>query len=60
MYIYIYFSSWNFFNFFAFDTQSLVYVFQTHPSQSCFMSSIDLHTQYSYQVLNEIWGAFCL
>ncbi|XP_050204453.1 AMSH-like ubiquitin thioesterase 2 isoform X2 [Mercurialis annua] len=24
----------------------------THPSQSCFMSSIDLHTQYSYQ---ELW-----
>ena len=23
---------------------------QTHPSQSCFMSSIDLHTQYPYQV----------
>ncbi|KAI3871293.1 hypothetical protein MKX03_017538 [Papaver bracteatum] len=25
--------------------------FQTHPSQTCFMSSIDLHTQYSYQVM---------
>ncbi|XP_021727031.1 AMSH-like ubiquitin thioesterase 2 [Chenopodium quinoa] len=23
----------------------------THPSQSCFMSSIDLHTQYPYQVM---------
>ncbi|GAB4839799.1 AMSH-like ubiquitin thioesterase 2 [Ancistrocladus abbreviatus] len=23
----------------------------THPSQRCFMSSIDLHTQYSYQVM---------
>lgn len=23
----------------------------THPSQSCFMSSIDLHTQFSYQVM---------
>ncbi|XP_072965257.1 AMSH-like ubiquitin thioesterase 1 isoform X1 [Typha angustifolia] len=23
----------------------------THPTQSCFMSSIDLHTHYSYQVL---------
>ncbi|XP_020539046.1 AMSH-like ubiquitin thioesterase 2 [Jatropha curcas] len=23
----------------------------THPSQGCFMSSIDLHTQYSYQVM---------
>ncbi|XP_031260740.1 AMSH-like ubiquitin thioesterase 2 isoform X3 [Pistacia vera] len=23
----------------------------THPSQSCFMSSIDLHTHYSYQVM---------
>ncbi|XP_044480711.1 AMSH-like ubiquitin thioesterase 2 isoform X2 [Mangifera indica] len=26
-------------------------VFQTHPSQSCFMSSVDLHTQYSYQAM---------
>lgn len=26
---------------------------QTHPSQSCFMSSIDLHTQYSYQVRDD-------
>lgn len=25
-------------------------IFQTHPSQSCFMSSVDLHTHYSYQV----------
>lgn len=24
---------------------------QTHPSQGCFMSSVDLHTHYSYQVL---------
>uniref|UniRef100_A0A0A9H9Z1 MPN domain-containing protein n=1 Tax=Arundo donax TaxID=35708 RepID=A0A0A9H9Z1_ARUDO len=23
----------------------------THPSQTCFLSSIDLHTQYSYQVI---------
>ncbi|KAL3501182.1 hypothetical protein ACH5RR_035631 [Cinchona calisaya] len=23
----------------------------THPSQNCFMSSVDLHTQYSYQVM---------
>ncbi|KAJ4781746.1 AMSH-like ubiquitin thioesterase 1 [Rhynchospora pubera] len=23
----------------------------THPTQSCFMSSIDIHTQYSYQVM---------
>ncbi|CAK9180040.1 unnamed protein product [Ilex paraguariensis] len=23
----------------------------THPSQSCFMSSIDVHTQYSYQMM---------
>ncbi|KAL8519071.1 hypothetical protein ACS0TY_010133 [Phlomoides rotata] len=23
----------------------------THPSQSCFMSSIDLHTQYTYQLM---------
>lgn len=26
---------------------------QTHPSQSCFMSSVDLHTHYSYQVTNQ-------
>ncbi|XP_058193182.1 AMSH-like ubiquitin thioesterase 2 isoform X4 [Rhododendron vialii] len=25
----------------------------THPSQSCFMSSVDLHTQFSYQVEKE-------
>ncbi|RVW47330.1 AMSH-like ubiquitin thioesterase 2 [Vitis vinifera] len=30
--------------------------FQTHPSQSCFMSSIDLHTQYSYQVIDSLKG----
>lgn len=24
---------------------------QTHPSQGCFMSSVDLHTHYSYQVV---------
>ncbi|XP_020966137.1 AMSH-like ubiquitin thioesterase 3 [Arachis ipaensis] len=23
----------------------------THPSQTCFMSSVDLHTHYSYQVI---------
>ncbi|KAJ8630692.1 hypothetical protein MRB53_024015 [Persea americana] len=23
----------------------------THPTQSCFMSSIDLHTHYSYQIM---------
>ncbi|KAF7829358.1 AMSH-like ubiquitin thioesterase 2 isoform X2 [Senna tora] len=23
----------------------------THPSQNCFMSSVDLHTQYSYQIM---------
>ncbi|OAY34538.1 AMSH-like ubiquitin thioesterase 2 isoform X2 [Manihot esculenta] len=35
------------------NEQSLVPVgwIHTHPSQSCFMSSIDLHTQYSYQVM---------
>lgn len=45
----------------------------THPSQSCFMSSIDLHTQNSYQLMlpeaiaivcapkhNPDWGAFRL
>uniref|UniRef100_R7W3A6 MPN domain-containing protein n=1 Tax=Aegilops tauschii TaxID=37682 RepID=R7W3A6_AEGTA len=25
--------------------------FQTHPTQSCFLSSIDLHNHYSYQVM---------
>ncbi|KAF8394639.1 hypothetical protein HHK36_020853 [Tetracentron sinense] len=25
--------------------------FQTHPSQTCFMSSVDLHTHYSYQIM---------
>ena len=24
---------------------------QTHPSQTAFMSSVDLHTHYSYQVM---------
>lgn len=27
--------------------------FQTHPTQSCFMSSVDVHTHYSYQVTVE-------
>uniref|UniRef100_A0A2P2MGA5 MPN domain-containing protein n=1 Tax=Rhizophora mucronata TaxID=61149 RepID=A0A2P2MGA5_RHIMU len=27
----------------------------THPSQTCFMSSVDLHTHYSYQVMMEYW-----
>lgn len=31
----------------------LLHLFQTHPSQTCFLSSIDLHTQYSYQVIKE-------
>eukprot|EP00271_Cylindrocystis_brebissonii_P021167 TRINITY_DN7423_c0_g1_i1.p1 TRINITY_DN7423_c0_g1~~TRINITY_DN7423_c0_g1_i1.p1 ORF type:complete len:536 (-),score=65.39 TRINITY_DN7423_c0_g1_i1:206-1813(-) len=39
-----------------FDAQDKRGLFQlgwihTHPSQSCFMSSIDLHTHYSYQVM---------
>ncbi|KAH7685947.1 Ubiquitinyl hydrolase 1 protein [Dioscorea alata] len=35
------------------DQQSLFSVgwIHTHPSQTCFLSSIDLHTQYSYQVM---------
>ncbi|WCJ38441.1 AMSH-like ubiquitin thioesterase 2 [Euphorbia peplus] len=35
------------------NEQSLLPVgwIHTHPSQSCFMSSVDLHTQYSYQVM---------
>lgn len=28
--------------------------FQTHPSQSCFMSSVDLHTHYSCQVIDSV------
>jgi STAM-binding protein len=39
-----------------FDSQDKRGLFQlgwihTHPSQTCFMSSIDLHTHYSYQVM---------
>jgi len=39
-----------------FDTQDQRGLFQlgwihTHPSQTCFMSSIDLHTHYSYQIM---------
>ncbi|XP_056165429.1 AMSH-like ubiquitin thioesterase 2 isoform X4 [Syzygium oleosum] len=33
------------------ETCGILGAFLTHPSQSCFMSSIDLHTQYSYQVM---------
>ncbi|KAG1346897.1 AMSH-like ubiquitin thioesterase 2 [Cocos nucifera] len=35
------------------DEQSLLPAgwIHTHPSQTCFLSSIDLHTQYSYQVM---------
>ncbi|KAK3440473.1 hypothetical protein EUGRSUZ_B00736 [Eucalyptus grandis] len=35
------------------DKQSLFPLgwIHTHPSQSCFMSSIDLHTHYSYQIM---------
>ncbi|KAG6516524.1 hypothetical protein ZIOFF_026989 [Zingiber officinale] len=32
-------------------TNFLLYNFQTHPTQSCFMSSIDVHTHYSYQIM---------
>ncbi|XP_068659114.1 AMSH-like ubiquitin thioesterase 3 [Aristolochia californica] len=39
-----------------FDVQDKLSLFQigwihTHPTQTCFMSSIDLHTHYSYQVM---------
>ncbi|CAM6048771.1 unnamed protein product [Sphagnum compactum] len=39
-----------------FDSQDKRGLFQlgwihTHPSQTCFMSSIDLHTHYSYQIM---------
>lgn len=35
------------------DTRSLFQLgwIHTHPSQSCFMSSVDLHTHYSYQIM---------
>ncbi|XP_061356987.1 AMSH-like ubiquitin thioesterase 2 isoform X4 [Gastrolobium bilobum] len=33
------------------ETCGILGAFLTHPSQSCFMSSVDLHTQYSYQVM---------
>nr|XP_027192616.1 AMSH-like ubiquitin thioesterase 3 isoform X2 [Cicer arietinum] len=26
-------------------------IYETHPSQTCFMSSVDLHTHYSYQIM---------
>jgi STAM-binding protein len=28
----------------------------THPTQSCFLSSIDVHTQYGYQVRRRCFG----
>ncbi|XP_041025792.1 AMSH-like ubiquitin thioesterase 3 [Juglans microcarpa x Juglans regia] len=39
-----------------FEVQDKLSLFQlgwihTHPSQTCFMSSVDLHTHYSYQVM---------
>ncbi|KAL2666750.1 hypothetical protein AAZV13_01G028300 [Glycine max] len=33
------------------ETCGILGAYLTHPSQSCFMSSVDLHTQYSYQVM---------
>ena len=30
-----------------------IYLFQTHPSQTSFMSSVDLHTHCSYQLMLE-------
>jgi len=33
------------------DLTYLSFDFKTHPSQTCFMSSVDLHTHYSYQVI---------
>ncbi|XP_057949927.1 AMSH-like ubiquitin thioesterase 2 isoform X5 [Malania oleifera] len=33
------------------ETCGILGAFLTHPSQSCFMSSVDLHTHYSYQVM---------
>ncbi|KAL6006982.1 hypothetical protein ACLOJK_032478 [Asimina triloba] len=33
------------------ETCGVLGAFLTHPSQSCFMSSIDLHTHYSYQLM---------
>lgn len=35
---------------FVFNSKFFLFSFQTHPSQTCFLSSVDLHTQYSYQV----------
>lgn len=40
--------------FFAIQNEQSLYPvgwIHTHPSQSCFMSSVDLHTQYSYQAM---------
>lgn len=39
----------------AFLTIFLLLFFQTHPTQSCFLSSIDLHNHYSYQVMFVDW-----
>lgn len=33
------------------ETCGVLGAFLTHPSQSCFMSSIDLHTHFSYQAM---------
>ncbi|XP_029127492.1 AMSH-like ubiquitin thioesterase 2 isoform X12 [Cajanus cajan] len=33
------------------ETCGILGAYLTHPSQSCFMSSVDLHTQYSYQMM---------
>lgn len=35
----------------GFAIMSCMRALQTHPSQGCFMSSVDLHTHYSYQVV---------
>ncbi|CAK9167821.1 unnamed protein product [Ilex paraguariensis] len=43
---------WNGYITFLFSQVSLSGMqYETHPTQSCFMSSIDVHTHYSYQIM---------
>ena len=42
-------SSLNVYNVFVLFSLSLS--LQTHPSQTAFMSSVDLHTHYAYQIM---------
>ncbi|XP_026454571.1 uncharacterized protein LOC113355835 [Papaver somniferum] len=44
-----------------FEFQDKLFLFplgwiHAHPSQTCFISSVDLHTHYSYQILSSFIG----